>query len=243
MISIFFKEVNSFFSSLIGYIVIGVFLLVMGMFLWVFPDTNLMDYGYAGLDELFVTTPSIFMFLIPAITMRTFAEETQTGTIELLATRPLTDLEIILAKFFASVFLVIFALLPTLLYYYSIYQLGSPVGNVDGGAFWGSFIGLILLGACFSAIGVFASSLTNNQIVSFIIAVFLCFFFYQGFDLLSNFPAFVGTIDYVIEMIGINYHYSSISRGIVDTRDVIYFLSLIALFIAFTNTALARRKW
>ena len=243
MTSIFFKEVNSFFSSLIGYIVIGVFLIVMGLFLWVFPNTNLIDYGYAGLDELFVTTPNIFMFLIPAITMRMLAEETQTGTIELLATRPLHDIEIILAKYLASVFLVVFALLPTLLYYYSMYQLGSPVGNIDGGAFWGSFIGLILLGASFSAIGIFASSLTNNQIVSFIVAVFLCFLFFKGFELLSNFPAFIGSIDYVVEMLGINFHYNSISQGIVDTRDIIYFLSLIALFLVLTNTALERRKW
>ena len=164
MKSIFFKEVNSFFSSLIGYIVIGVFLIVMGLFLWVFPNTNLIDYGYAGLDELFITTPNIFMFLIPAITMRLLAEEHQTGTIELLATRPLTDLTIILAKYFAAVFLVIFALVPTLIYYYSIYQLGSPIGNVDTGAFVGSFIGLILLGASFVAIGMFASSITKNQI-------------------------------------------------------------------------------
>lgn len=243
MASIFFKEINSFFSSLIGYIVIGVFLIVMGLFLWIFPDTNLLDYGYAGLDELFVTTPNIFMFLIPAITMRLLAEETQTGTIELLATRPLTDLEIILAKYFAAVFLVIFALIPTLIYYYTMYQLGSPVGNIDGGAFWGSFIGLILLGASFAAIGVFASSLTNNQIVSFIVAVFLCFFFFKGFDLMSNFPFFIGSLDYVIEMIGINHHYSSISRGVLDTRDIVYFLSLIGIFIMLTNTSLERRKW
>jgi ABC-2 type transport system permease protein len=243
MKSIFFKEVNSFFSSLIGYIVIGVFLIVMGLFLWVFPNTNLIDYGYAGLDELFITTPNIFMFLIPAITMRLLAEEHQTGTIELLATRPLTDLTIILAKYFAAVFLVIFALVPTLIYYYSIYQLGSPIGNVDTGAFVGSFIGLILLGASFVAIGMFASSITKNQIVAFIVGVFLCFMCFKGFDLMSNFPGFIGTIDYIIEMMGINYHYNSISRGILDTRDIIYFLSFITLFIALTNTVLQRRKW
>lgn len=243
MKSIFFKEINSFFSSLIGYIVIGVFLVVMGLFLWVFPNTNVLDYGYAGLDELFVTSPNIFMFLIPAITMRMLAEEQQSGTIELLATRPITDFAIVLAKYLASVFLVVFALLPTLIYYYSIYQLGSPVGNIDGGAFWGSFIGLILLGAGFAAIGIFASSLTNNQIVAFIVAVFLCFFFYKGFDLVSNFPAFIGSIDFVIENIGMNYHFTSLSRGVIDTRDLVYFLSIIGLFLALTNTALERRKW
>lgn len=243
MKSIFFKEINSFFSSLIGYIVIGVFLIVMGLFLWVFPNTNVLDYGYAGLDELFVTSPNIFMFLIPAITMRMLAEEQQSGTIELLATRPITDFAIVLAKYLASVFLVVFALLPTLIYYYSIYQLGSPVGNIDGGAFWGSFIGLILLGAGFAAIGIFASSLTNNQIVAFIVAVFLCFFFYKGFDLVSNFPAFIGSLDFFIENIGMNYHFTSLSRGVIDTRDLVYFLSIIGLFLALTNTALERRKW
>lgn len=243
MTSIFFKEVNSFFSSLIGYIVIGVFLLVMGLFLWVFPDTNLFDSKYAGLDELFNTAPMIFVFLIPAITMRLLAEEAQTGTMELLATRPLRDFEIILAKYWAAVFLVIFAILPTLIYYVSIYQLGSPVGNIDTGAFWGSFLGLILLGACFVAIGLFASSLTNNQIVAFIIGVFLCFFFFQGFQLLSNFPGFIGSLDYIIELLGISYHYDSISRGIIDTKDVVYFLTLIGLFLALTNMVLERRKW
>ena len=149
MLSIFKKEVNSFFSSLIGYIVIGVFLVVMGLFIWVFPDTNILDYGYATLDSLFAIAPNIFMFLIPAITMRSFAEETQSGTIELLATRPLTDLEIILAKYFANLFLVAFAILPTLLYYYTVYKLGSPVGNVDTGAMWGSYLGLLFLGGTF----------------------------------------------------------------------------------------------
>ena len=243
MYSIFKKEVNSFFSSLIGYIVIGVFLVVMGLFMWVFPDTNILDYGYASMDSLFAITPNIFMFLIPAITMRMFAEETQTGTIELLATRPLKDISIILAKYFAAVFLVFFALIPTLLYFWTVSRLGSPVGNIDSGAVWGSYLGLLFLGAVFAAIGIFASSLTDNQIVSFILAVFLCFFFFMGFDLLSNFGSFLGKIDYIIEMIGINYHYNSISRGVIDSRDVIYFISIIAVFIAMTQTSLARRKW
>ena len=243
MFSIFKKEINSFFSSLIGYIVIGVFLIVMGLFIWVFPDTNILDYGYATLDSLFAIAPNILMFLIPAITMRSFAEETQSGTIELLATRPLTDLEIILAKYFANLFLVFFAILPTLLYYYTVHQLGSPVGNVDSGAMWGSYIGLLLLGGTFVAIGIFASSLTNNQIVSFILAVFLCFFFFMAFDLLSNFGSFVGKIDDLVEKIGINYHYTSISRGLIDTRDIIYFLSFIVGFLMMTKTAMERRKW
>ena len=183
------------------------------------------------------------MFLIPAITMRSFAEEQQNGTIELLSTKPIWEMEIILGKFFANLVLLIFALLPTLIYYYSVHELGSPKGNLDAGAILGSYIGLLLLGACFVSIGLFASSLTNNQIVSFILATFLCFFFYWVFDFISLLPIFVGKIDDVVQMIGINFHYVSISRGVIDTRDVIYFLSLIAVFLMMTQISLERRKW
>lgn len=243
MISIFKKEINSFFSSLIGYIVIGVFLVVLGLVIWVFADTSVLSYKYASLDQLFSMAPMIFMFLIPAITMRSFAEEQQSGTIELLVTRPLTDLEIILGKFLANLALVVFAILPTLLYYYSIHELGSPKGNLDSGAIMGSYIGLIFLAGAFVAIGLFASSLTQNQIVAFILATFLCFIFFWGFWFFSKLPLFVGKIDDVIQMIGIDYHYNSISRGLIDTRDVIYFLSLIGAFVAMTMTSLERRKW
>ena len=174
MIGIFLKEINTFFSSLIGYIVIGVFLVFLGLMMWVFPDSSLLEYKFATLDQLFSLAPIIFMFLIPAITMRTFAEENQNGTIELLATRPLHDMEIILGKYFASLALVVFALLPTLIYYYTIHQLGAPKGNLDSGAIIGSYIGLVFLSAAFVAIGIFASSLTDNQIVSFLLAVFIC---------------------------------------------------------------------
>jgi ABC-2 type transport system permease protein len=235
MISIFKKELNVFFSSLIGYMVIGVFLITMGLFLWVFPSTNLLDTGFASLDYLFSFAPNIFMFLIPAITMRTLAEEQQTGTIEFLATRPVTDTDIILGKYFAALTLVLFAIAPTLLYFWTISTLGSPAGNIDSGAVWGSYFGLFFLGAVFTAIGIFASSTTTNQIVAFVLGVFLCFFFYLGFDFLSNFPAFVGRIDYLIEMFGMNYHYTSISRGILDTRDFLYFISLIIFFVALTK--------
>lgn len=182
MFTLFKKEINTFFSSLIGYMAMVVFLLTTGLFLWVFPDTNLLDYGYASLDSLFFTAPWIFMFLVPAITMRSFSEEFKSGTIELLATRPITDFQIIAGKYLAAVFLVFFALLPTLVYYFTIYQLGLPPGNLDTGAIWGSYIGLLLLGAAFAAIGIFASSLSSNQIVAFLLAVFLCFIFYQTFD-------------------------------------------------------------
>lgn len=243
MFTIFLKEINIFFSSLIGYIALAVFFIITGLFLWIFPDTSLLEYGYATLDYLFILAPWIFMFLIPAITMRSFAEEIKSGTIELLATRPITDLQIIMGKYLASFVLVIFALLPTLLYFYTIYSLGSPVGNIDTGAVWGSYIGLLLLAACFVSIGIFASALTSNQIVAFILAVFLCFFFYQAFDYLSKLDIFYATIDNVVELIGINAHYTSISRGVVDTRDIIYFFSFISIFILLTKTVLESRKW
>ncbi len=243
MISIFRKEITTFFSSLIGYIVIGVFLSVLGLIMWVFPDTSLLSYNYASLNQLFDIAPLIFVFLIPAVTMRSFAEEHQNGTIELLATHPISDLEIILGKFFACLVLVLFALLPTLLYYYTVYQLGSPKGNLDSGAIMGSYIGLLFLAGSFVAIGVFTSSLTNNQIVAFILATFLCFLFHWGFFFFSKLPIFVGKGDDLVQMIGIDYHYSSISRGIIDTRDVIYFVTLTAVFIKLTVTSLEKRKW
>jgi len=243
MLSIFKKEINTFFSSLIGYIVIGVFLVMMGLMMWVFTDTSILEYTYASMQQLFDLSPYIFMFLIPAITMRSFAEENQTGTIELLVTKPLSDLQIIMGKYFANLVLVLFALLPTILYYVTVYQLGSPKGNIDTGGVMGSYIGLVFLAGCFVAIGLFASSLTNNQIVSFILATFLCFLFHWGFYFFSRFPFFVGRGDDVVQMLGIDYHYNSISRGVVDSRDVIYFLSLIGVFVMLTVTSLERRKW
>ena len=243
MLSIFKKEINAFFSSLVGYIVIGVFLVILGLVMFVFPDTSLLNYNYATLDQLFSIAPQIFMFLIPAVTMRSFSEEQQTGTIELLVTRPLKDLEIVMGKFLASLVLILFALIPTLLYYYTVYHLGSPKGNLDSGAIMGSYIGLLFLAMAFIAIGIFASSLSKNQIIAFILSTFLCFFFYSGFNYISNLPVFVGKLDDVIQMIGIDYHYDSISRGILDSRDLIYFISLIVLFIFLTKISLERRKW
>ncbi len=243
MLSIFYKEINSFFSSLIGYITIGTFLAILGLMMWVFPDTSILGYNYATLDQLFDIGPLIFMFLIPAITMRSFSEEQQSGTIELLATKPLTDFQIVAGKYFASWLLVGFAILPTLLYYYTIHQLGSPVGNLDAGAIAGSYIGLLLLGGSFVAIGIFCSSLTNNQIVAFILATFFCFIFYYGFYFFSKLPIFVGKVDNVVQMLGIDYHYTSISRGVIDSRDVLYFLSLIIAFLVLTVTSIGRRKW
>lgn len=243
MLSIFYKEINSFFSSLIGYIVIGVFLIFMGLMLWVFPDYSLLKYSVASLDALFEIAPLVFMFLIPAITMRSFSEEKQTGTIELLVTRPLKDWEIVVGKFLACWLLVIFALLPTILYYYTMHELGSPKGNLDAGAIAGSYIGLALLGGTFVAIGLLASSITNNQIVAFILAMFFCFIFYWGFDYLSRLPVFFGKTDDIVQMLGIDYHYTSISRGVLDSRDLIYFASVIGVFLMGSQVALESRKW
>ncbi len=243
MITLFRKEISSFFSSLIGYIVITVFLLINGLFLWVFPlEFNILDFGYASIENLFMLAPIVFLFLIPAITMRLFADEKKSGTIEILLTQPLTDLEIILAKYFAGLVLVLFSLLPTLIYFFSVYQLGLPPGNIDTGGMWGSYIGLLFLGASFVAIGLFSSSITDNQIISFIIAIFLCGFLYIGFEFIYSLDLF-GNIDLFIKSLGINAHYTSMSRGVIDTRDVIYFLSVIALFIILTKFSLASRKW
>ncbi len=243
MFSIFLKEVNGFFSSLIGYIAIGVFLIILGLVVFVFPDTSLLDYNFATLNQLFDIAPVIFMFLIPAITMRLFSEENQSGTIELLVTKPVRDLEIIMGKYLAALIVVLFAILPTILYYYTVHQLGIPKGNLDGGAILGSYIGLFLLAATFSAIGLFASSVSQNQIIAFVLATFLCFIFYYGFFYISKLSVFVGKLDDVIQMIGIDYHYTSISRGVLDTRDLIYFFSVIALFLMTTLLSLERRKW
>jgi len=242
MLSVFSKEINSFFSSLVAYITIGVFLLVMGLLLWVFPESSILEYGYAGLDSLFSTAPFAFMFLIPAITMRSLAEEKKEGTFELLATRPLTDWQIVLGKYFASLLVVLFALLPTIIYYITVYQLGVEKGNVDTGAVIGSYIGLFLLGAAFVAIGIFASSLTKNQIIAFTLSVFLSFIAFSGFDSVSHLLSLQNVESY-ITAIGINEHYESISRGVLDTRDLIYFVSFVAVFLVITKTILGGRKW
>jgi ABC-2 type transport system permease protein len=239
LLSILKKEIISYLSSLVAYVTIGVFLLVLGLFLWVFPDSSILDYGYAGLESLFSTAPYLFMFLIPAITMRSLAEERKEGTFELLFTRPLTDWQIILGKYLASVLLVLFALLPTLVYYFSVSTLGTPQGNIDTGAVIGSYIGLFLLGAVFTAIGLFASSVTKNQIIAFTIAVFLCFFFYSGFDSLSQ---LLSLQDLGLQNLGITEHYQSVSRGVLDTRDLAYFIVVAAIFIWLTLFVIIRQR-
>jgi ABC-2 type transport system permease protein len=243
MYTLFLREINNFFNNLIGYISIAVFLVINSLFLWVFPlDTNILQSGYANIDGLFSMGPFVFLFLIPAITMRFFADEKKSGTIEILLTKPLTDTRIVLAKYFAAFVLVIFSLLPTLIYVATVYNLGFPVGNMDMGATWGSYLGLLFLGAGFVAIGLFASSLTDNQIVSFIISIFLCGFAYIGFEFIYSLDMF-GNFDLFIRNLGIYAHYTSISRGVVDSRDVLYFLSLIVIFLLLTKVKLESRKW
>ena len=240
MLSIFKKEIRSFLSSLIAYVVIVVFLLIIGLFTWVFANGNVLILGHANLDILFFMAPWVFTFLISAITMRSFSEELKQGTFEILSTKPIKDIQIILGKFFASVALVVFALLPTVVYVYSIYKLGQPQGNLDMGATMGSYIGLLLLGASYVSIGLFASVITPNQIVAFILGLFLCFFFYVGFQQLSNLSLF-GSYDSFVQNLGIQLHYDSISRGVVDSRDLAYFVSLIFTFISLTFLTLRRR--
>ncbi|MCD6661538.1 MAG: gliding motility-associated ABC transporter permease subunit GldF [Lentimicrobium sp.] len=243
MFTLYKKEIFSFFNSLIGYIAVIVFLLINGLFLWVFPmGFNIIDFGYASLENMFSLAPVVFLFLIPAITMRSFADEKRSGTIEMLLTKPLTDFQIIFSKYFASVTLVVLALLPTLFYAVSVYLLGSPKGNLDMGGLWGSYIGLLFLASAFAAIGLFISSITDNQIVAFMMSLIISGFALMGFDFIAGLALF-GKVDLFIISLGIQSHYTSMSRGVIDSRDVLYFLSLISVFLLLTKTSLESRKW
>lgn len=243
MRSIFIKEINSFFSSIVGYVVIILFLLFCGLSLWVIPQTSILEYGYATLDKYFDLAPWLLMFLIPAVTMRAFPDEFRSGTIEWLSTKPLSSLHIIMGKYFAVLVLVAFALIPTLIYVFTIGNLSAIPDNLDTGGITGSYIGLGFLAATYAAIGLFCSSLTSNQIVGFLVALFACYLLYTGFDAIGKLPVFYGGPDYYLSMIGLSFHYNSISRGIIDTRDVIYFLSVIVLFVSLTQLSLNRRTW
>lgn len=243
MIAIFRKELNVFFSSLIGYIAITIFLVANGLFAWVFPETNILDDGFATLDAFFNFAPWILMFLIPAITMRSFAEEKNSGTIEFITTRPVTDFQIIFGKYLAALVLVVFSIIPTITYYFTVRAMASPAGNVDTGGIMGSYIGLLFLSGTFVAIAMFTSAITNNQIVAFIAGMFGCFFLFLAFDSLSLIPVFVGNVDAYFNAISINQHYRNISKGYIDLRDVVYFISMMALFLLMTKTALSSRKW
>ena len=239
MWSICKKELRQFFSSLTGLISIVVFLILNGAILFIFPD-NILDYGYATLDKFFQLAPFILLFLIPAITMRSFSDEFKGGTYEILQTKPLSRWQIIGGKYFASLIVVIIALIPTIIYAVTIQQL-SAVGGLDMGATIGSYIGLILLAAVFVAISIFCSSLTSNPVVAFVAGAFLCFLVYNGFEAISKIPVFESGADYFISMLGIDFHYRSISRGVIDTRDLVYFLTVIIFFLLFTNKNLLTR--
>lgn len=235
MIAILKKEFNSFFASPIAYLVIGVFLLINGLFLWFFKDDfNILNAGFADLNPFFFLAPWVFLFLIPAITMKSFADEFNNGTIELLMTKPISNWQIVLGKFCASLLLVIVALIPTLTYIYTVYQLGNPVGNIDLGTTIGSYIGLLFLAATYTAIGLFTSTTSKNQIVAFILGLFITFILFYGFDAIAN------SLDnnLTIQKLGINEHFKSISRGVIDTRDLIYFISVTVFFLFITKTRL-----
>ncbi|NNK83760.1 MAG: gliding motility-associated ABC transporter permease subunit GldF, partial [Flavobacteriaceae bacterium] len=235
MLAILRKEINSFFSSSIGYLVIGLFLLVSSLFLWLFKSGyNILDYGFAEMSSFFLLAPWVLLFLIPAVTMRSFSDEKKQGTLELLLTKPISKLHIVLGKYFGAFVLIVLALIPTLLYVYSVYQLANPYGNLDLGAVFGSYIGLLLLVGTYTSVGVFTSSLSDNQIVAFISAVFICLLLYIGLDGIADLVSVSA-----IELFGINSHFKSISRGVLDTKDIIYFLSMIAFFIAFTSKQLS----
>jgi ABC-2 type transport system permease protein len=243
MFAIFRKEISGFFSSLTGYIVIIVFLLVNSLFMWVFPgEWNIFDTGYAGLDTLFFLSPWVFLFLVPAVTMRMIAEEKRLGTIELIYSRPVTERGIIWGKFLASVVLVLLALLPGLIYYVSVHILGETPGNLDKGGTWGAFIGLFFLASVYASAGIFASSVTDNQVFAFIFAVLICFILFMGFDSFAYLPGLKSLDEFVIRL-GINEHYKSMSRGVLDLRDAMYFLAVAAIFNEATRLVLLSRKW
>ena len=233
------KEWRQFFSSPTGYIALVVFLLLNGLFLFVFPDTSILDFGYASLGSFFNLAPWILLFLVPTITMRSLADEYKAGTFELLKTMPLTPSQIVWGKFFGALIIVITALLPTIIYAVSVQQL-SVTGGIDIGGTIGSYIGLVFLGAVFTAISICASSFTNNTVVAFITGAFVCFLLYNGFDAISKLPVFKAGWDYYIEMLGINFHYRSISRGVIDSRDIIYFVGMMVLFLFITQRNLVK---
>ncbi len=235
MFTLIKREINSFFSSTIGYLVIAVFLVINGLFLWVFGGNfNILDSGFADLSPYFELAPWVLLFLIPAVCMRTFSDEMKMGTLELLLTKPIPLKEIVLGKYLGAVILILIALLPTGLYVYTIYELGNPPGNLDVGSTLGSYLGLLFLVFAYTAIGIFSSTLSQNQIVAFIVAVLLCFALYYGFEGFA-------TSSFDISHLGMKAHFDSVARGILDTRDLLYFLS-ITLFFLFVTVFKLRKQ-
>jgi ABC-2 type transport system permease protein len=242
MLALYLKEIKSFLSSIIGYVFILIYLIASGLFHWVISyNTNLLEGVEADLIPFFNLSPVIFLILIPAITMRSIAEERRTGTIELLFTRPISDIQLLFGKYFAAVSLLLIAILPTLFYYFTMYYLGSPVGIIDTGATLTSYIGLTLLGATFISIGIFASSITSSQIVAFILSMFLCWLFYDGFNLLGSYNL-LGDLDTIVRSFGMTTHYDSIKKGVIDSSDLLYFLSVISFFLFSAMTVLKSLK-
>ncbi len=240
MFSICKKELNQFFSNLTGYIAIILFLLINGIFLFMLQDSSIFEYGYANLDKFFELAPWVLMFLIPAISMRSLAEEFKTGTFEILQTKPLTAWQIVLGKYCSVLIIVLFVILPTVIYIITIKSL-SASGNIDTGGITGSYLGLFLLSAVFASISLCCSGFTNNAVVAFLVSAFVCLILYFGFNAVSKLPVFQGNADYYIEMIGIDFHYHSISRGVLDTRDLVYFISIIFLSLLVTVKKLRKR--
>lgn len=242
MLALYLKEIKSFLSSIIGYVFILIYLISSGLFHWVISyNTNLLEGIEADLIPFFNLSPVIFLILIPAITMRSIAEERRTGTIELLFTRPISDIQLLFGKYLAAVTLLLIAILPTLFYYFTMYYLGSPVGIIDTGATLTSYIGLVLLGATFISIGIFASSITSSQIVAFILSMFLCWLFYDGFNLLGSYNL-LGELDTIVRSFGMTTHYDSIKKGVIDSSDLLYFLSVISFFLFSAMTVLKSLK-
>lgn len=242
MLALLKKEIGSFFNSISGYIVIIIFLVLNGLIIWVFPGVlNILDSGNASLSSYFTIAPWIFLFLVPAITMRMFSEESRTGTIEFILTKPISELNIVLAKYFATIVLVALSILPTLIYFISVYNLGNPVGNIDSGATWGAFIGLFFLAASYGAIGIYSSVITENQIVAFLAGITICFILFMGFESIGGLGIFQTKANFIIYL-GIYEHYKSMSRGVIDSRDLVYFLSIILVFILLTRNKLNARK-
>lgn len=238
MRTIFIKEFTQFFSSITGYITLFVFLILMGLLTFVFPETSIFSYNYATMDSFFDAAPYALLFLIPALTMALFAEEKVNQTLELLFTKPISIVKIIGGKYLASLVLLLLAILPTFGYVFILSKLSEPVNNLDYGGIWGSYVGLFLLGAAFCAIGIFASSLSKNQIVAFLLSLFLCFAMYFVFTSISQIPWVYGKADYLIQQLGMESHYNSLSRGVIDSVSICYFLTVIAIFLWLTFVSL-----
>lgn len=242
MLNIFQKEFNGFLNSLIAYVVIGVFLIAVGLLVWVFPESNILDFGYADLSTFFSLTPFVLLFLIPAITMKMFAEESKTGALEILLVKPVSTMDVVLGKYLAGLGLSLVSLAPTLIYFYSVYELANPIGNVDVAGITGSYIGLILLASSFTAIGIFTSSLTENQVVAFILATFTCFILYTGLNSLSGIDVW-SQVSIFLSELSLEYHYNSaLSKGLLDSRDIIYFLSVNVFFLVLTKVVIEWRR-